>query len=797
MTKKFLGIIILLLTTLIIYFLSKPIGDKPAIGALLSPTHGFWKNIEKAKTKSYSITLKGKNSEITIAYDENGIPHIFADNESDMYYAQGYITAKDRLWQMDFITRFASGRISEIVGEDALNIDRYNRRIGLVKSAQESVEYASKDPKIKVVLNSYTQGVNDYMKTLNSKNIPFEFKLLGYKPEPWTTLKCGLIMKYMADELTGIDTDVEYTNAINLFGKEVFEQLYPDFPENVEPIVPSGTNFAKASTTSGLTAAISKGFFNKPNIGHDYIKGLGSNNWAINKEKTYSGSPILCNDPHLRLKLPSIWYEIQLNCPTTNAYGVSIPGGPCILIGYNDSIAHGATNGTMDVRDWFSLDINPNNKNQYQTNRGYLDFEIREEKIFIKGKSSPFIDKVKWTKSGPVVYDDTYGQSKDKKMLTLAWVALMPSEDIKTFYLLNHAKNLNDYENALSYYSCPAQNFIYSDANNIAIHEQGNMWIRAKDEGKFIRPLSSVNIDSIYTNFIPKNKTPYSYNPARNFVSSANQHPTDASYPYYYYGTYENYRNRRINELLSTTTGATVEEMKKMQYDQKSLLAEDILPFMLSAIVVDKNNVKSLEIFNQLKKWNFIADYNIKEPSYFYKWWSCIENLAYDELQRKDISLVTPENYTTAHLLKQNNLFQLFDIKKTEKVETGTDIIQLAYYKMIDFFEKNPDSTQFMNYKQSNLTHLAQIGSLSIKYLPTGGYHNIINATAREWGASWRMVVDFKDKRPQGYGIYPGGQSGNPGSTGYTSFVQNWINGDFFKHHFYKDKNDYLKSLKQ
>ncbi len=798
MTKRLSGILLLLCTTILIFILSRPIGSSPALGYFLSPTHGFWKNIEVSDYKPYALNIKGKSGkEIAIVFDERGVPHIFAEDEGDMFYAQGYVTARDRLWQMDFISRFASGRLSEVMGERTLEIDRYNRRIGIPHAAKTGIEYAMKDTVVKTLLDNYSAGVNAFIESLSASEMPFEFKLIGYKPEPWSPYKCGLMMKYMAYVLTGGDTDIEFTNALHLFGRDNFDMMYPDFPTFNDPIVPVGTPFTtKSNLTTSDSATLTAQILPHPRLGDDYIKGLGSNNWAVTKDKSYSGKSILCNDPHLSLKLPLIWYEVQLSCPTYNSYGVSMPGGPCVLIGYNDSISHGATNGSMDVRDWYSLEINKKSQ-QYATDKGYRNFDIHEEIIKVRGKDD-FIDKVKWTTIGPVVYDSTFGDTKDREQMTLAWTSYIPSADIKTFYYMNKAKNYADFEKAISYFSCPSQNFIFADDENIAIHEQGNLWWRKPEQGKFVRPLAQVNIDSIYSGFIPKDLTPHVLNPARNFVSSANQHPTDNTYPFYYVGNYENFRNRRINEVLNASSKMTIEDLKKLQYDEKSVLAAEILPYMLSQIQQPDIDEQSTTIYNLLSRWNFFTTHDQKEPAYFYLWWRNLEKMAWDEMaQHGNVALAMPENYTTVELLKHNNEFPLFDIQKTKTKETGIDIINKSFQEMVTFFNHNKDSLPFDKYKNTNMMHLARISALSLQYLPVGGYQNVVNATSQEWGASWRMIVDFKNGRPQGYGVYPGGQSGNPGSNSYTAFVNNWISGDFYTHSFYKNKEEALKSLKK
>ena len=298
----------------------------------------------------------------TVVYDEIGVPHIFADNEEDLMYAQGYVEAKDRLWQMEFQMYAAAGRLTELVGEKALPLDRFSRRIGLVRAAKNSLEEVNRNPISKMIIESFTAGVNAYIHQLKKSEIPVEYKLIGYTPEDWTPLKCALLMKYMAKDLTYYDTDVENTNALHKFGEEAYKKMYPDFPFGLDPIIPKETkwNFKSVDSFSLNTSTANKNnqavlyknpfkqFYSNPNY--------GSNNWCINGSKTASGKPILCGDPHLGLNLPSIWYEVQLSCPGLNVYGVTIPGAPGVIIGHNDSIAWSVTNSERDVINNYSVE---------------------------------------------------------------------------------------------------------------------------------------------------------------------------------------------------------------------------------------------------------------------------------------------------------------------------------------------------------------------------------------------------------------------------------------------------------
>ncbi|MDB5225897.1 MAG: penicillin acylase family protein, partial [Bacteroidota bacterium] len=331
MAKKVTGVLLAILLIVLIYFLNKPSADAPAFGLFLSPTHGFWKSTANHETRNKSIEINCLKAKATVVYDELGIPHIFADNEEDLTYALGYVEAHDRLWQMEFQMFAAAGRLTELVGEKALPMDRFTRRIGLVRAAKTALVEIEKNPVSKRIMDNFTSGVNAYIQQLSAADLPIEYKLIGYKPELWTPLKCALLTKYMAKDLTYYDTDVENTNALRLFGEEDYKKMFPDFPPDLDPIIPVGTkwNFKNVDSLSPKQKnKIADVLYKNPCKEMYSNRNYGSNNWCVSGSKTKSGKPILCGDPHLGLNLPSIWYEIQMTCPGVNVYGVTIPGAP-------------------------------------------------------------------------------------------------------------------------------------------------------------------------------------------------------------------------------------------------------------------------------------------------------------------------------------------------------------------------------------------------------------------------------------------------------------------------------------
>ena len=395
---------------------------------------------------------------------------------------------------MEFQVYAAAGRISELVGIRGLEFDRDKRRLGMVYAAERSLEAMEKDSVTKSACDAYTAGVNAYIEGIKASELPLEYKLLNYKPEKWNNLKTALFLKYMSLDLAGNENDFEYSNARTVFGLKDFEKMYPYSQDSLDPIVPKGNLYpapgiqVKAPVTSDSiylhshdSAAIIE---NKPD------RDNGSNNWAVSGKGTKSGAPILCNDPHLGLNLPSLWFEMQLTTPGMNVYGVSFPGAPNIVIGFNDSCAFGFTNATRDVRDYYDIRFKADDMQEYWFNGVWKKTDFRYEHIIVKGETE-YIDTVAYTVFGPVMYDKhfTGGRTNAQSSYAVRWKAHDASNDLKAFNRLDHAKNYNDYYEAIQSLHTPGQNCIFACKNgDIAIWDQGEFPAKWKKQGDFIMP---------------------------------------------------------------------------------------------------------------------------------------------------------------------------------------------------------------------------------------------------------------------------------------------------------------------
>lgn len=779
----------LLVNSLLVYVLDTRSFLPLPLGSFLSVQEGVWQNAEPTN-KDYNADLKldGLNGEVNVYFDERLVPHVFATEENDAYFVQGYLHAKFRLWQMEFQTHAAAGRISEIVGSKGLTFDRNQRRIGMVYAAENALAAMEKDPQTLSALNAYTAGINSFIEKINTSELPIEYKLLGYVPEKWNNLKSALFIKQMTNTLAGYDRDLEYTNALEILGEEKFRILYSDIPDSLYPVIPNGTDYAAASIELTTPESADSLYFKRKDtieFVEDYKPDPlnGSNNWVVAGSKTKSGKPILANDPHLSLTLPSIWFEIQINTPSFNAYGVSFPGIPGVVIGYNDSIAFGFTNAGRDVKDYYEVEFKDKSKQSYFFNNNWVKTTLRVESIKIKDSVS-FLDTVAYTIFGPVTYDHSFKHSlSNEKAYALKWVAHDTSNVLKMWMLLNRAKNYNDYYEAISFFNVPGQNMIFaSGTGDIALWQQGTFPLRWQDQGLFVMP--GKDSSYMWKGYIPMDENPHSLNPTEGYLSSANQRAADVSYPYFMPGSYEVYRPITINRKLAELTNITIEDMKKLQNNNYNVFAEMAVPILLQNIDSTKLTNDEFRYLNMVSTWNLYNDVKEKGTTCFSIWWDSLSTVIFnDDLVKDKIPVIKPEKFVLLESLSNDTSFMFIDDISTDKVETLKDQVTLALQKAtLKLSElENENKLSWGAFKNTTVYHLLKTNTLPFARggLNIGGGAGIVNATTHDHGPSWKMIIEMGSPI-KAVGIYPGGQSGNPGSKYYDSFIDTWAKGEYY-----------------
>jgi penicillin amidase len=813
--KIFLTFLSAAVTAGLIFLLNIPMGKLPPVGKFISPQMGFWQNAEPLDM-DYSEELRFKDIIMNAAYapkgkvdvfiDDRLVPHIFAEEEMDAYFVQGYLHAKFRLWQMEFQVRAAAGRLSEVLGEGPdgkiLNYDRSMRRLGMIYAAERSVQEMEKNPVSKAQNDAYVAGVNAWIDHLKESELPLEYKLLNYQPQRWNSLQSALFLKYMSYDLAGHEDDLKFTNAKSVFSASEFEKLYPIFSDSLQPIVPHSAeqpypnspvvNLIKPATADSL-------YFNmKPEPVKDRAeqpdKDNGSNNWAVSGSKTKSGRPILCNDPHLALNFPSIWYEMQITTPKFSAYGATFPGSPNIIIGFNEYISFGFTNAGRDVKDYYEIKFKDAGMNEYWFNGEWMKTTKRKEVIAIKGKTD-MIDTVAYTIFGPVIYDRNYPADKNSnKYLAVKWKAHDPSNDGYMFYGLNHATCYDDYAEAIKYLSCPGQNCIFaSRSGDIALWQQGDFPAKWRRQGDFVMP--GTDSSYMWRGLIPQQENPHQKNPSRGFVSSANQMAVDSTYPYYLGDVFPTYRGYIINRKLNSMNDITVDDMKAMQtdvYNVKAEFAKDIL------LQIDSTQLSEGEkrYFNIWRSWNFQNDAQSEGATIFTIWWAELEEAVWgDEFGDNKLSLPWPTENVLVESLHKDSAYCFIDNINTSVKETLQDVL-LTSFRNATLKLREAETLgnlKWGKYKNSHVDHLIKIPAFS-KSIPVGGGVGIINCVKEQHGPSWRMIVHMTDDI-EAYGVYPGGQNGNPGSRFYDNFVSTWADGKYYRLYFMRrgDNDERIK----
>jgi penicillin amidase len=537
------------------------------------------------------LAIAGLRDRVTVRRDERGIPYIEAKNDEDLYFAQGYATASDRLWQMDLLRRNERGELAEVLGAGPNNIaleqDKQHRILGF--SQVVDAEVAQATPQSRALLDAYARGVNAYIESLNARTLPPEFQILQYKPRPWTPADSLLVVKLFSEALSS-------TWRLDVM-REAFAGLPPEKRAGLMPetspldVLVVGKDSRRDKKLSRLSA--SESIPSRDTTSREallflamaeelaaqsltrvglYAEGLAaSNNWVVSGKHTASGKPLLANDPHLAASAPSIWYMVHLTAPGVRVAGVTSPGLPGIVIGHNDRIAWGFTNVGPDVQDLYVEKFDPANPRRYLTPSGWRDADIRHEEIKVrKGFMESTTDTVPLdvtvTRHGPIVFE------KDGKRYALRWTALDPKlNNPDSSYLMNRARNWKQFSTALNSFTAPTQNIVYADVDgHIGYHAAGVVPIRKSGDGSM--PYDGSTDAGEWVNYIPVDKLPQLFDPPSGIIVTANQRIVGTNYPYFLTHSWaQPYRARRILDLLNQKQRLSADDFRRIQGDVYSI----------------------------------------------------------------------------------------------------------------------------------------------------------------------------------------------------------------------------------
>jgi penicillin amidase len=555
---------------------------------------GTWFVRRPWPTVNGTLTISGLLAPVEVIRDEWGVPHIYAENEHDLFFAQGYVHAQDRLWQMEFNRRIGSGTLSAVLGEATLDTDRFLRTIGLRRAAEQ--DWAQLEDETRAIMEAYAEGVNAYIETHRDR-LPLEFTILGVDPAPWTpvdTLAWGKVMSF--DLGSNYEFELLRARMIAELGQEAAQQLLPPYAEGAPVIIPPETRsyaWLRDARFGGLDALAAVLGERGPTS--------GSNNWVIHGSRTATGMPILADDTHLGLNMPSIWYENGLHGGRFDSVGFSFPGVPLIIIGHNSRIAWGVTNLGPDVQDLYIEKLNDtNHPTQYEFKGEWQDLQAARETIQVKDQEPVTLD-VMITRHGPIM-NEVIGDLDGAEPVALRWTALDASNLFRSVLLLNLATNWDEFREALSYWDVPSQNFVYADVDgNIGYQSPGKIPVRAPGHQGLV-PVPGWTGEYEWQGFISFDELPNVFNPPTGFVATANNKVVPDDYAYHLaYEWAAPYRAERITDLLTADGNITQEEIRDIQAQTYSLPAEALRPYLLD---IEPENDLQTRALAQLEAWD-------------------------------------------------------------------------------------------------------------------------------------------------------------------------------------------------
>jgi penicillin amidase len=756
------------------------------------------------------LRLQGLHEPVEVITDRYGVPHIYAHNEDDLFFAQGYMHAQERLWQMELNRRIGSGRLSEIFGEIAIEADRFARRLGMHRAAAAAAEQLQ--PHIQRILGAYARGVNTFIEH-NKHHLSIEFKLLRFKPEPWEIAHSIRWGKMMAWNLgSNWETEIIRARIVAKLGAERAAKLEAGYDPNHPLIVPPGVEY------QGVNLGMLEQYEALKQLSGFGMMG-GSNNWVVDGTMTVTGSPILCNDPHLGQAAPSIWYECHLAAGDIDVVGASFPGTPGIVIGHNQHIAWGITNAVSDVEDLYIEKFHPQNPRLYEYQDKWEEAQVIHEEITVKGSKTPIIEEVRITRHGPILVSiprptngspaDQNGSSADAGELPLGlrWTGLELHAIVSAVQKINRATNWEDFRDALRDWDVPPQNMIYADSDgNIGYVMAGAIPIRAK--GQALLPVPGWTGEYEWTGYIPFDELPQTYNPAQHFIVTANNRVVNDDYPYYITNEWRNgYRAQRIRDLLTSKGKLALSDMAMIQGDQYALPAVEIVPHTLKISIDTPLEKAALDV---LRAWDYVLRPDSAGAAIYSAFLRKLERLVFSAMLGDDEILISSYLGVGITILALENsyssrsrplLIRLMNAHDdswfaNSAIQNGPKswdaAIASAFHAAIEELrDKLGDEISRWKYGSIHkMTYNHALGA--VKPLnkifnrgpfPLGGDIDTINMGANLPNQpevvitvpSYRQIVNLVDLKASLSGHSPG-QSGHPASKHYADFIKPWLN---------------------
>ncbi len=757
------------------------------------------------------VSVPGLEDTVEIYRDEMGIPHIYAENEHDLYFAQGYAHAQDRFWQMEWWRHVGLGRVSEIAGSGTVEIDKFIRTMGWNRLAENTLAYYEEEqPEYMDILEAYSAGVNAYIDA-NRDDLSLNMTILGLVNEPWeiepwtplNTISWGVVM---SDDLSGNwNNEVARAELIQKLGEARVATLLPGYPYDNRPVmVPTDAMpFLDSDSTDNPTSTTRIEWENvqttlvgtiPPNgfaFGSETF--VGSNNWVVSGEHTESGQPLLANDPHLGIQMPSIWYEAGLHMPGMDVVGFSFAGVPGIIIGHNNNIAWGVTNVGPDTQDLYIEKINPNDPHQYEFEGEWREMTVYEEVIKVNGGDDVVLEVLE-THHGPII-SELVDETKD--VLAMQWTAQEPSRVLQSVTLLNQAANYDDFRHALQFWDLPSQNVVYADGEgNIGYQMPGLIPLRPSGNG--LLPVPGWTGEHEWEGWVPYDELPRLFNPEWGYIVTANHAVVDEDYPYFIaFDWADGDRGDRITELIEDAIedgGVSVEDIARIQSDSYSMLAESYQP-LFQGLSSDDSEIQAM--IERIRGWD-LQERRDSVPAALFEifYMNLVQRVLGDDVGEDNVRSVYSPIFFHELATQPNAVW--WDDQDTAADEAPEDMILLALADTQTWFEENVggdinDWTWGTIHTATFVSDpLGQSGVGPIENIvnrgpfPADGGRGIVNANGWSWGnpaqvtghPSMRMIVDFSDFDAS-QSVIPTGQSGHPYHEHYDDQIELWLNGEY------------------
>lgn len=753
---------------------------------------GYWLVYRSHPVVEGEVLLSGLTEPVQVRRTEFGYVHIKAAHREDLYRAVGYVHAQDRLWQMELIRRVGEGRLAEVLGKDALAVDRLFRTLGLFRVAAEIEE--AMDDRTRAALEQYAEGVNAGMVAFKGR-LPIEFDMLGYEPESWTVRHSLLVSRLMAWELDYSRwMDILLSVFVARFGPERARVLFPSWLEGDPTIVGRLARDAEDGLMSYLAAETSaRAVLGQSGLGH------GSNAWAVHGSRTVTGKPYLANDPHLLLMAPGRFHEMHLVAPGLDVAGVMIPGVPFTIIGRNRSIAWGLTNAMIDDHDFFIEQVdNPSTPTRYMLDGRWVPMQQRVDTILVKD-SDPVLLSVYSTHRGPIINRVEPSARWSSSLISMRWTGHDVTQDARAFLLLNEAQSWGEFTDALRYFAVPSQSFVYADtAGNIGYRTGGKVPIR--DAAHALLPADGRSSSNDWRGFVPFEAMPASYNPEAGFVATANNAIAGTPYPYHLSHLLEPpWRAQRINEVLKDVGRATMEDMERLQQDVLSPLAREIVPLLVGVLSDSSADEPFPQYVSYLRTWDFRMDKGKVAPSIFESLYNhAMHETFIDEMGTELLALydtLAGMPLTAFRRLLNDPDSDWFDDLRTPEREFRDDIIRRAFRLSLSDLQGRlgTDVRQWRWERLHTLTFSHVLGAVpalapifNVGPFAVGGSHSTVNvgyflldgSYTMTVGSSVRQIFDLADPNNTRT-VMPPGQSGHVFHDNYDDQIQLWLNGSY------------------